>query len=119
MRYLLILLLLFLFACDEEEVIDRNIYSLELRYDGDRLEFKQISLPDNVFDVVQGLDSQSWDVVGLSDTNDVRVALTYDCSVGGKGYSDEVQANFYEDRKTVLLIERVVTCQPNIQVIYE
>ena len=117
MRYLLILSL-FLISCTEEEVVDRNIYTLELRYDGDRLTFKQISLPDNLFDITSS--NQTFDVVGISDTNDVRVTLTFDCSVGGKeNLNEEVLVNFYEDRRTVLIIDRVLNCNPAIQVIYE
>ena len=119
MRYTLILLSFFLFACnEEEEVIDRNIYTLELRYDGDRLTFKQISLPDNLFNVNSG--NQTFDVVGLSDTNDIRITLTFDCDVGAReNLNEELLVNFYDDMRTVLIIDRVVTCNPTIQVIYE
>jgi len=121
MRYLLILSLLFI-SCSsaEEEIIEEpieTVYTLELRYSGDRLVFNQIALPNNVFSVSSG--NQSFSVTGLNDTDDVRLTLTFGCTAGGNTYTEEVLVNFYDDLKTVLLIERVVTCNPEVQVIYE
>lgn len=121
MRYLLIFSLLFVSCNDiitEEEIIEEPVgYTLELRYSGDRLIFNQIALPNNVFEVSSG--NQSFSVLGLNDTDDVRLTLTFGCTAGGSTYTEEVLVNFYDDLKTVLLIERVVTCNPEVQVIYE
>ena len=114
MRYLLIFSLLFVSCNDiitEEEIIEEPVgYTLELRYSGDRLIFNQIALPNNVFEVSSG--NQSFSVLGLNDTDDVRLTLTFGCTAGGSTYTEEVLVNFYDDLKTVLLIERVVTCNP-------
>ena len=121
MRILIILSLLFISCVEDEDDyhVDPEpvVYSLELRYDGDRLIFNQIALPNNVFEVTSG--NQSFGVTGLNDTDDVRLTLTFGCTAGGNTYTEEVLVNFYDDLKTVLLIERVVTCNPEVQVIYE
>tara|TARA_B110000014_G_scaffold101624_1_gene69754 strand:- start:128 stop:481 length:354 start_codon:yes stop_codon:yes gene_type:complete len=117
MRYLIILSF-FLISCIEEIVIDNNLLMLDLRYDGDRLTFKQISTPQILLDVTS--NNQSFDVVGVSDTNDVRVTLIYDCDTGKEeNLNKEVLVNFYEDRRTVLEITSVLICNPTIKVLYE
>ena len=77
----------------------------------------QIALPNNVFNVTSG--NQSFEVEGLDDTNDVRLTISFGCNAGGNSYTKELLVNFYDDKTTVLLIERVVTCTPVIQVLYE
>ena len=95
-----------------------KVYNLELRYDGDRLTFTQIALPNNVFNVTSG--NQSFVVEGLVETNDVRVTLIYDCDTGKQeNLSEEVLVNFYEDTKTVIEITSVLICNPDIKVFYE
>ena len=94
---------------------------LELRYTAessfDRLTFTQISLPNNVLTVTSPI--QTFSLAGMPSTNDVRVALTYVCSVGGKTLTVDTTVNFYSGQKTVLSISRVVTCSPQIAVLYE
>ena len=34
-------------------------------------------------------------------------------------YTKEVKADFFDDKITVLLIEKVIGCEPTIEVIYE
>ena len=121
MRCLLILSLLFISCGDGEEILIEEpspVYNLELRYDGDRLTFTQIALPNNVFNVTSG--NQSFVVEGLVETNDVRVTLIYDCDTGKQeNLSEEVLVNFYEDTKTVIEITSVLICNPEISVFYE
>ena len=103
------------------------VYNLELRYDGDRLEFSRISvlsnpasspaLPEHAFDF--NSNNQSFEIYGLKNTIDVYVTLSFFCTADGENYTEEVKANFYEDRTTVLLIEEVIGCEPTIQIIYD
>ena len=37
----------------------------------------------------------------------------------GMKHTKEIKANFYIDKKTVLLVDTVIGCEPTIQVIYE
>ena len=103
------------------------VYNLELRYDGDRLEFSRISLlsnpasspalPEHAFDF--NSNNQYFEIYGLKNTIDVYVTLSFFCTADGINHTKEIKADFYEDRTTVLLIERVIGCEPTIQVIYE
>ena len=103
------------------------VYNLELRYDGDRLEFSRISvlsnpasspaLPEHAFDF--NSNNQSFEIYGLENTDDVYVTLSFFCTANGENHTEEVKTNFYEDRTTVLLIEKVIGCEPTVQVIYE
>jgi len=103
------------------------VYNLELRYDGDRLEFSRISvlsnpasspaLPEHAFDF--NSNNQSFEIYGLKNTIDVYVTVSFFCTADGENHTKEVKADFYEDRTTVLLIERVIGCEPTIQVINE
>ena len=103
------------------------VYNLELRYDGDRLEFSRISvlsnpasspaLPEHAFDF--NSNNQSFEIYGLKNIIDVYVTVSFFCTADGENHTKEVKADFYEDRTTVLLIERVIGCEPTIQVIYE
>ena len=103
------------------------VYNLELRYDGDRLEFSRISvlsnpasspaLPEHAFDF--NSNNQSFEIYGLKNTSDVYVTLTFFCTADGEFHTEEVKADFYDDKTTVLLIETVIGCETTIQVIYE
>ena len=114
---------MFLFACsdDDDEVIIPS-YTLELRYTDEsttpRLTFIQISLPNYVLDVTSQNQTFTLDK-GMVRIDDVRVTLTFSCSAGNNLYNEDVLVNFYEDRKTVLEISRVVVCNPDIKVLYE
>ena len=103
------------------------VYNLELRYDGDRLEFSRISvlsnpasspaLPEHAFDF--NSNNQSFEIYGLEKTDDVYVTLSFFCTADGMKHTKEIKANFYVDKKTVLLVDTVIGCEPTIQVIYE
>ena len=104
-----------------------TVYNLELRYDGDRLEFSRISilsnpasspaLPEHAFDF--NSNNQSLEIYGLKNTIDVYVALSFFCTADGENHTEEVKANFYDDKTTVLLIEGVNGCEPDIKILYE
>ena len=118
----LLLFSFILFSCsssdDDGTSGGDSAHKLELRYTaGDRLTFTQISLPNNVLTVTS--PTQTFTLASMPSTNDVRVALTYVCSVGGKTLTVDTTVNFYSGQKTVLSISRVVTCSPQIAVLYE
>ena len=50
---------------------------------------------------------------------DVKVTLTFSCSAGNNLYNEDVLVNFYEDKKTVLYVQSVLVCNPDIVVLYE
>ena len=114
---------MFLFSCssEDDEVIIPS-YTLELRYTSEatirRLTFIQISLPNYVLDVTSQNQTFTLDK-GMVRIDDVRVTLTFSCSAGNNIYNEDVLVNFYEDRKTVLEISRVVVCNPDIKILYE
>jgi len=128
MRYVLILSI-FCISCKDDMLccVLPPVYNLELRYDGDRLEFSRISLlsnpasspalPEHAFDF--NSNNQNFEIYGLKNTIDVYVTLSFFCTADGINHNKEIKADFYEDRTTVLLIERVIGCEPTIQVIYE
>ena len=129
MRYLLTFLSLLLISCEDDmDCCDiPTVYNLELRYDGDRLEFSRISilsnpasspaLPEHAFDF--NSNNQSFEIYGLKNTIDVYVALSFFCTADGENHTKEVKANFYDDKTTVLLIEGVNGCEPDIKILYE
>ena len=104
-----------------------SVYNLELRYDGDRLEFSRVSalsnpasspaIPDYSLDISS--NNESFEVYGLKNTENVYVTLTFFCTADGEFYTKEVKADFFDDKITVLLIEKVIGCEPTIEVIYE
>ena len=75
------------------------------------------------------------DITKLSDTTNVRVILTFDCDTATiihelyglvrDGIPDhfnikeEVIVNFYEDKRTLILVEASPICNPEISVFYE
>ena len=103
------------------------VYNLELRYDGDRLEFSRISVlsnpasspafPEHAFDF--NSNNESFEIYGLKNTIDVYVTLSFFCTADGEFHTEELKANFHEDKTTVLLIEKVIGCEPTVQVLYE
>ena len=104
-----------------------SVYNLELRYDGDRLEFSRVSIlsnpasspaiPDYSSDISS--NNEIIEVYGLKNTKDVYVTLTFFCTADGEFHTEEVKADFFDDKITVLLIEKVIGCEPTIVVIYE
>ena len=126
---LLAILTIILMSCEDD--LDccamPSVFNLELRYDGDRLEFFRISvlsnptsspaLPEHAFDF--NSNNQSFEIYGLKNTIDVYVTLSFFCTADGENHTEEVKANFYEDRTTILLIEEVIGCEPTIKVIYD
>ena len=151
MRYLLILSI-FLFGCSKEDtMISKSPYQLRMSWEckgygcvtTDMLWTKQINLNNKIFydiiPVYRNYDSNyktfDIDITKLSDTNDVRVILTFDCDTatirhelygvvrdGIPDYFDikkEVLVNFFKDKRTVILVEASPVCNPEISVFYE
>ena len=129
MRVLLIFISFFLISCENDmDCCDMpSVFKMELRYDGDRLEFSRVSvlstpasspaIPDYSSDISS--NNESFEVYGLKNTEDVYVTLTFFCTADGEFYTKEVKADFFDDKITVLLIEKVIGCEPTIEVIYE
>lgn len=129
MRILIIFISFFLISCEDD--LDcctmPPLYNLELRYNGDRLEFSRISVlsnpasspafPEHAFDF--NSNNQSFEIYGLEKTDDVYVTLSFFCTADGMKHTKEIKANFFVDKITVLLIDTVIGCEPTIQVIYE
>ena len=104
---------------------------------------KQVNLNNKIFyDIIPiygNYDSnyQTFDVdiTKLADINNIKVILTFDCDtatirhelygVVRDGIPDhfnikeEVIVNFYEDKRTVILVEASPVCNPEISVFYE
>ena len=153
MRYLLILSI-FLFGCSkEDETILKSPYQLRMSWEctgyacvfTDMLWTKQINLNNKIFydiiPVYRNFDSNyktfDIDITKLSDTNDVRVILTFDCDTPNiphetNGFmrdnipdyfdiKEEVFINFYEDKRTVIQVSPSSNsnCKPDIRVFYE
>ena len=153
MRYLLILSI-FLFGCSkEDETILKSPYQLRMSWEctgyacvfTDMLWTKQINLNNKIFydiiPVYRNFDSNyktfDIDITKLSDTNDVRVILTFDCDTPNipnetLGFyrdnipdyfniKEEVLVNFYEDKRTVIQVSPSSdsNCNPEITVFYE
>ena len=156
MRYSLIFSI-FLFSCSKEgEMILKSPYQLRMSwecisYSGyscvttDMFWTKQINLNNKIFydiiPVYRNFDSNyktfDIDITKLSDTNDVRVILTFDCDTPNiphetNGYmrdnipdyfdiKEEVFVNFYEDKRTVIQVSPSSNsnCNPEIRVFYE
>ena len=153
MRYLLILSI-FLFGCSkEDETILKSPYQLRMSWEctgyacvfTDMLWTKQINLNNKIFydiiPVYRNFDSNyktfDIDITKLSDTNDVRVILTFDCDTPNiphetNGFmrdnipdyfdiKEEVFINFYEEKRTVIQVSPSSNsnCNPDIRVFYE
>ena len=126
---LLAILTIILMSCEDDMdcCVMPQVYNLELRYDGDRLEFSRISilsnpasspaLPEHAFDVYSG--NQSFEIDGLDNTKDVYITLVFFCTADGEFHTEEFKADFYDDKITVILIDRVIGCEPIVEVIYE
>ena len=126
---LLAILTIILMSCEND--LDccemPSVFNLELRYDGDRLEFFRISvlsnpasspaLPEHAFNF--NSNNQSFEIYGLKNTINVYVTLSFFCTADGMKHTKEIKANFFVDKITVLLIDTVIGCEPTIQVIYE
>ena len=152
MRYLPILLLFILISCSKEELVIKNPYQLELSWEGqgyglgtkDHLWTKKVDLNNEIIlniNVDYGPTARSnykifdIDITKLSDTNNVKVILTFDCDTATirhelygvirDGIPDyfnikkEVLVNFYEDKRTIILVEASPVCNPEISVFYE
>jgi len=153
MRYLLILSI-FLFGCSKEDaMISKSPYQLRMSWEctgygcvtTDMLWTKQINLNNKIFydiiPVYRNYDSNyktfDIDITKLSDTNDVRVILTFDCDTPNISHEtigfmrdnipdyfdikEEVLVNFYEDKRTVIQVSPSSNsnCNPDIRVFYE
>ena len=153
MRYLLILSV-FLFGCSKEEVNFNNPYQLRMSWEctsisgyscvtTDMFWTRQINLNNKIFydiiPVYRNYDSNyktfDIDITKLSDTNDVRVILTFDCDTSNIPHEtlgfvrdnipdyfdikEEILINFYENKRTVILVRASPVCDPDITVFYE
>ena len=154
MRYLLILSILLIGCAKEEEVVFENPYQLELNWLGqgyglgtkDHLWTKKVDLNNEIIldiNVDYGPNANSnyklfdIDISKLSDTNNVRVILTFDCDTPNISHEtigfmrdnipdyfdikEEVLVNFYEDKRTVIQVSPSSNsnCNPDIRVFYE
>ena len=150
-RYLLILSIFF-FSCSKEEAVLVNPYQLELSWVGqgyglgtkDLLWTKKVDLNNEItFDinVDYGPSANSnfqlfdIDISKLSDTNNVKVILTFDCDTATIRHElygivrdgipdhfnieEEVIVNLYKDKRTVVIVEASPVCNPEISVFYE
>ena len=64
-------------------------------------------------------NNESFEIYGLKNTIDVYVTLSFFCTADGEFHTEELKADFYEDKTTVLLIEKVIGCEPTVQILYE
>ena len=150
-RYLLILSI-FILSCNKEEAVLENPYQLELSWIGqgyglgtkDHLWTKKVDLNNEIiFDinVDYGPNARSnyqlfdIDISKLSDTNYVKVILTFDCDTSTilhelyghvrdgipefYDIKEESMINFINDKRTVILVEASPVCNPEITVYYE
>ena len=110
----------------------------------DHLWTKRINLSNEIFldiDVDYGPNATSnhkifdIDITKLSDPTNVKVILTFDCDTStiihelyGRvrdgipefyDIKEEAMINFYEDKRTVILLEASPVCNPEITVYYE
>ena len=153
MRYLLILSI-FLFGCSKEDaMISKSPYQLRMSWEctgygcvsTDMHWIKEVNLNNKIFydiiPVYRNYDSNyktfDIDITKLSDTNDVRVILTFDCDTPNIPHEtlgfmrdnipdyfdikEEVLVNFYEDKRTVIQVSPSSNsnCNPDIRVFYE
>ena len=151
MRCILILSIFLICCSKEEEAIIKKPYQLEMAWEGtgygwgtkDMLWTKTVNLDNKILiDMNPVYKSQDTnfqtfdiDITKLSDTNDIRVILTFDCDTSNIPHEtfgfvrdnipdyfdikDEVLVNFYEDKKTVILVRASRVCNPDITVFYE
>ncbi len=151
MRYLLILSVFLIGCSKEEDVVFNNPYQLRITWQGtgygfltkDMLWTKEVNLNNEIFFYIEpdyrSDDSNhkvfNVDIEKLSDTNDVKVILTFNCdtlNIPDEFYGlirdnipdffdikEEVMVNFYEDKRTVILVEASSVCNPEITVFYE
>tara|TARA_B100001559_G_scaffold286369_1_gene262754 strand:+ start:1307 stop:1753 length:447 start_codon:yes stop_codon:yes gene_type:complete len=148
MRFLLIFSV-FLIGCNKEEgIVDvENPYQLRIAWEsrgygiGTNLWTREINLNNKIFidiDPIYRKNSFSYildhiydiDITKLTETNDVKVILTFDCELGVGirdmipdyfGIKEEVFVNLYEDKRTVIKVSAtsLSNCNPDIKVFYE
>ena len=124
---LLAILTIILMSCEDD--LDccamPSVFNLELRYDGDRLEFLEYQFYPILLLLQHYLNMLLILILIIKVRNlwikKYNQCLCYPiffCTADGENYTQEVKANFYEDRTTILLIEEVIGCEPTIEVIY-
>ena len=148
MRFLLIFSV-FLIGCNKEEgIVDvENPYQLRIAWEGrgygigTNLWTREINLNNKIFidiDPIYRKNSFSYildhiydiDITKLTETNDIKVILTFDCELGVGirdmipdyfGIKEEVFVNLYEDKRTVIKVSAtsLSNCNPDIKVFYE
>ena len=160
MRYLLILSI-FIFGCSKEDaMVSKSPYRLQMSWEcishsgyscvtTDMFWTRQINLNNKIFyniipvyrneNLQMDSNYQTFDVdiTKLSDTNNIKVILTFDCDTPNipnetLGFyrdnipdyfniKEEVLVNFYEDKRTVIQVSPSSdsNCNPEITVFYE
>ena len=113
MKKLLILLLFIplVFACSSSGDNSETSYTLRLTENYDRIAFQQVQLPGYNFE----MDGQTDMIFNLNQgmpngTADVKVTLTYYCTVNGVIVNRDVYVNFFENLTTLINVESVITC---------
>ena len=153
MRCILILSIFLICCSKEEEAIIKKPYQLEMAWEGtgygwgtkDMLWTKTVNLDNKILiDMNPVYKSQDTnfqtfdiDITKLSDTNDIRVILTFDCDTSNIPHEtfgfvrdnipdyfdikEEVLVNFYDDKRTVIQVSPSsnANCIPDIRVFYE
>lgn len=117
----ILFIVFFLTNCSSNSADENPEFTLVIRHNvtGDRITFSQISLPGYVFDVSSKQQSFALDEGMPEGVNNIRVSLTYNCSVNNRTITSDVTVNFFEDKRTVIEINRIVTCVPEFIILYE
>ena len=93
---------------------------LRLSENLDRIAFQHLQLPGYNFEMNGETDRIFVLNAGMPNgTADVKVTLTWECSVGNATYTTDVFVNFFEGTTTWIDIESAVTCGivPNITIL--
>ncbi len=121
----LLFLLVFIplvFACssDPKLVVPEPSFTITIYNPLERGNLQQLTAPGYVFE----LDgNQDYNTVILDEgmpagLNDVRVTLTYICSIGGGTINKDIYINFIEDMGVRLTFNSFVGCGANISITY-
>ena len=119
MKKLLLLSALLIFACSSDDSSETS-YSLKIIEPYDRVEYNQISLPGYVLNP-NGNQIQTFilDEGMSSGLDDIRLSISYFCTVGGDTYNRDVFVNFVEGYTTVVELLSVNVCGLVLDIRYE
>ena len=107
MRYLFILSLLFI-SCGYDDPVEVPVYKLQVRSSGKNVVFQQVALPNNLLSVSN--DNQIFELTDLKETGNLTATVIYSCE-GGDNDSKDLTLNFYEDKTTVIKVDKVIRSQ--------